>query len=198
MASFLRSPFHHTHEGIIKTLITHSMPRLILKKLKYAPRDQVIWCCTRAWINLKSGTAQESDIFRDLIRYPLIWSPPIKSFEDNSGCVKKKIAVALAMSVAGDVAQLRQPQPNTPPFPRFGHSSMRAIYLHRPSTQSIATMSEASGEQKERFAPKVAVELAPPKDDVITRDYLAKCDGEPLHSIPLSLFPYSTVVYRHE
>ncbi|PSN61733.1 progesterone binding protein-like protein [Corynespora cassiicola Philippines] len=38
-------------------------------------------------------------------------------------------------------------------------------------------MSEASGEQKERFAPKVAVELAPPKDDVITRDYLAKCDG---------------------
>ncbi|KAF2451605.1 cytochrome b5 [Karstenula rhodostoma CBS 690.94] len=39
-------------------------------------------------------------------------------------------------------------------------------------------MSDSSAPQKkERFAPKQLVNLAPPKDDVITRDYLAKCDG---------------------
>ncbi|KAF9739445.1 cytochrome b5-like Heme/Steroid binding domain-containing protein [Paraphaeosphaeria minitans] len=42
-------------------------------------------------------------------------------------------------------------------------------------------MSDSSSSQKkERFAPKQPVNLAPPKDDVITRDYLAKCDGKPL------------------
>ncbi|KAJ4301454.1 hypothetical protein N0V90_003546 [Kalmusia sp. IMI 367209] len=34
----------------------------------------------------------------------------------------------------------------------------------------------AAPQQKERFAPKQPVDLAPPKDDVITQDYLAKCD----------------------
>lgn len=38
-------------------------------------------------------------------------------------------------------------------------------------------MSEET-QQKERFAPKEAVQLAPPKDDVITLEHLAKCDGE--------------------
>jgi membrane-associated progesterone receptor component len=39
-------------------------------------------------------------------------------------------------------------------------------------------MSDPSAPQKkERFAPKEPVSLAPPKDDVISRDYLAKCDG---------------------
>ena len=38
-------------------------------------------------------------------------------------------------------------------------------------------MSDSTGQQKERFAPKQPVELAPPKDDVITSDYLSKCDG---------------------
>ncbi|KAJ4351775.1 uncharacterized protein N0V89_007118 [Didymosphaeria variabile] len=39
-------------------------------------------------------------------------------------------------------------------------------------------MSDASAPQKkERFAPKQPVNLATPKDDVITRDYLTKCDG---------------------
>ncbi|KAL1591427.1 hypothetical protein SLS60_012040 [Paraconiothyrium brasiliense] len=39
-------------------------------------------------------------------------------------------------------------------------------------------MSDASApQQKEKFAPKQPVNLAPPKDDVITRDYLTKCDG---------------------
>jgi hypothetical protein len=32
--------------------------------------------------------------------------------------------------------------------------------------------------KKERFAPKEAVTLQPPKDDIIDREYLAKCDGE--------------------
>ncbi|KAF2727881.1 progesterone binding protein-like protein [Polyplosphaeria fusca] len=38
-------------------------------------------------------------------------------------------------------------------------------------------MSEAS-EQKGKFEPKQPVQLDPPKDDVITREYLSKCDGE--------------------
>ncbi|KAF1990807.1 progesterone binding protein-like protein [Aulographum hederae CBS 113979] len=38
-------------------------------------------------------------------------------------------------------------------------------------------MAEASGEKKERFAPKTPVNLDPPKDDAISLDYLAKCDG---------------------
>jgi len=43
--------------------------------------------------------------------------------------------------------------------------------------------------KKERFAPKEAVTLQPPKDDIIDRDYLAKCDGMPyswVHRIELS------------
>lgn len=35
-------------------------------------------------------------------------------------------------------------------------------------------MSEGAG----KFAPKHKVELAPPKDDPISLDHLAKCDGE--------------------
>ena len=31
--------------------------------------------------------------------------------------------------------------------------------------------------KKERFAPKVPVNLDPPKDDPITLEHLAKCDG---------------------
>ncbi|KAF2682182.1 progesterone binding protein-like protein [Lentithecium fluviatile CBS 122367] len=38
-------------------------------------------------------------------------------------------------------------------------------------------MSDSAGQQKERFAPKQPVDLAPPKDDIITRDHLSKCDG---------------------
>lgn len=41
-------------------------------------------------------------------------------------------------------------------------------------------MSDTAGQQtKERFAPKEPVNLAPPKDDVITLEYLSKCDGTP-------------------
>jgi membrane-associated progesterone receptor component len=39
-------------------------------------------------------------------------------------------------------------------------------------------MSDATEQpKKEKFAPKQPVTLKPPKDDVIDRDYLAKCDG---------------------
>jgi membrane-associated progesterone receptor component len=39
-------------------------------------------------------------------------------------------------------------------------------------------MSDATEQpKKERFAPNQAVTLNPPKDDIIDRDYLAKCDG---------------------
>jgi hypothetical protein len=41
-------------------------------------------------------------------------------------------------------------------------------------------MSDAADQpKKERFAPKETVTLQPPKDDVIDRDHLAKCDGMP-------------------
>lgn len=42
---------------------------------------------------------------------------------------------------------------------------------------SIIMSDSAAPQKKERFAPKEPVNLAPPKDDVITRDYLAKCNG---------------------
>ncbi|KAH9882124.1 hypothetical protein J1614_001296 [Plenodomus biglobosus] len=38
-------------------------------------------------------------------------------------------------------------------------------------------MSDATEQPKERFAPKQAVALNPPKDDIIDREHLAKCDG---------------------
>ncbi|XP_014562550.1 hypothetical protein COCVIDRAFT_21567 [Bipolaris victoriae FI3] len=39
-------------------------------------------------------------------------------------------------------------------------------------------MSDVAAEpKKEKFAPKEPVTLNPPKDDIIERDYLAKCDG---------------------
>jgi hypothetical protein len=42
----------------------------------------------------------------------------------------------------------------------------------------LSTMSDATEQpKKEKFAPKQPVTLNPPKDDVIERDYLAKCDG---------------------
>ncbi|RAR10453.1 cytochrome b5 [Stemphylium lycopersici] len=37
-------------------------------------------------------------------------------------------------------------------------------------------MSDTTEPKKEKFAPKQPVTLNPPKDDVIERDYLAKCD----------------------
>lgn len=43
---------------------------------------------------------------------------------------------------------------------------------------STSTMTDNAEQPKERFAPKQQVNLAPPKDDVITQDYLSKCDGE--------------------
>ncbi|EDU41976.1 progesterone binding protein [Pyrenophora tritici-repentis] len=50
-------------------------------------------------------------------------------------------------------------------------------------------MSDATEQpKKERFAPKEPVTLNPPKDDVIDRAYLAKCDGA---------LPKTTHFYMH-
>lgn len=38
-------------------------------------------------------------------------------------------------------------------------------------------MSGTEEPKKERFAPKEPVTLNPPKDDIISREYLAKCNG---------------------
>jgi membrane-associated progesterone receptor component len=41
-------------------------------------------------------------------------------------------------------------------------------------------MSDTSDQPKKKeFAPKEPVTLQPPKDDIIERDHLAKCDGMP-------------------
>lgn len=46
-------------------------------------------------------------------------------------------------------------------------------------------MSDAAAEpKKEKFAPKEPVTLNPPKDDIIERDYLAKCDGKAVSKQP--------------
>lgn len=42
----------------------------------------------------------------------------------------------------------------------------------------LHNMSGTEEPKKERFAPKEPVTLNPPKDEVITREHLAKCDGE--------------------
>ncbi|KAF2790681.1 cytochrome b5 [Melanomma pulvis-pyrius CBS 109.77] len=39
-------------------------------------------------------------------------------------------------------------------------------------------MSDTTDPPKKKFEPKQPVELAPPKDDVISLDYLKKCDGK--------------------
>ena len=57
-------------------------------------------------------------------------------------------------------------------------------------------MSDNTGQQKERFAPKQPVDLAPPKDDVITRDYLSKCDGGAPSSTTTSLETHHST-HRH-
>jgi hypothetical protein len=45
-------------------------------------------------------------------------------------------------------------------------------------TNISINMSDATQEpKKERFAPKERVTLQPPKDDIIERTHLAKCDG---------------------
>jgi len=46
------------------------------------------------------------------------------------------------------------------------------------STTIAKVMSDATDQpKKERFAPKEPVTLQPPKDDIIDRDHLSKCDG---------------------
>jgi len=43
-------------------------------------------------------------------------------------------------------------------------------------------MSEGTTEKKGKFEPKNPVKLDPPKDDPISVDQLAKCDGRQDHS----------------
>lgn len=40
--------------------------------------------------------------------------------------------------------------------------------------------------EPKRFSPKVPVQLDPPKDDLISQEELAKCDGKSLSSPSLS------------
>jgi hypothetical protein len=63
------------------------------------------------------------------------------------------------------------PRPTLSEHPRHQRSS----YQHFKPIMSDA----ADQPKKERFAPKEAVTLQPPKDDIIDRDHLAKCDGMP-------------------
>ncbi|KAF2107960.1 progesterone binding protein-like protein [Lophiotrema nucula] len=39
-------------------------------------------------------------------------------------------------------------------------------------------MADTSEQSTGRFEPKAPVHLAPPKDEIMTREYLSKCDGE--------------------
>jgi hypothetical protein len=52
------------------------------------------------------------------------------------------------------------------------------FFLLSPQLLKAFIMSDATEQpKKERFAPKETVTLQPPKDDIIDRDHLAKCDG---------------------
>ena len=55
------------------------------------------------------------------------------------------------------------------------HLSCTIQHPKNPHTYSILThyLSEMAG----KFEPKHKVDLDPPKDDIISLDYLAKCDG---------------------
>ena len=44
-------------------------------------------------------------------------------------------------------------------------------------TEAEQTNGDQPEQKKERFAPKEPVQLAPPKDDIITLEHLAKCNG---------------------
>jgi len=62
-------------------------------------------------------------------------------------------------------------------FPLKRTAASRHPATQHPPAESL-TMSDATEQpKKERFAPKEPVTLNPPKDDVIDRAYLAKCDG---------------------
>lgn len=67
----------------------------------------------------------------------------------------------------------------SPHLPRSATSMwIPSNFPHISSPYQISIMSENTDQQKkERFAPKEAVTLQPPKDDLIEREYLAKCDG---------------------
>jgi len=47
------------------------------------------------------------------------------------------------------------------------------LKIHRRTQKKPATAGKMAG----KFEPKEAIELAPPKDDLIAQDYLQKCDG---------------------
>lgn len=53
------------------------------------------------------------------------------------------------------------------------------------SDQHYTHIQSKQAKEKMSFEPKTKVELDPPKDDIISLDYLSKCDGE-LNSNPYS------------
>lgn len=87
--------------------------------------------------------------------------------------------------------------------PNFGTRTGRFSILHHLHSLDtfIADMTDSAhshgeGEQKkERFAPKVPVQLAPPKDDIITLEHLSKCNGRPC-IISLKVSASLTVFYK--
>jgi hypothetical protein len=83
----------------------------------------------------------------------------------------------------------RPPRISKPRSPQDDNNLFTSIIIISENTtrkKSLAIMSDAAahGTGKGSFAPKTAVELAPPKDDPITVEYLSKCDGNAQHSFP--------------
>jgi hypothetical protein len=67
-------------------------------------------------------------------------------------------------------------------LPHLPRPTLSALPRHHPPIHQRLKpiMSDAADQpKKERFAPKEPVTLQPPKDDIINRDHLAKCDGMP-------------------
>ena len=73
------------------------------------------------------------------------------------------------------------------------HTTSVADTLNHPLGPALTrTIQSHRLKEKMSFEPKTKVELDPPKDDIISLDYLSKCDGE-LHSGSYS----STVKSEH-
>ena len=58
------------------------------------------------------------------------------------------------------------------------HTTSVADTVNRPFRPALHAHPIKANKSKMSFEPKTKVELDPPKDDIISLDYLSKCDGE--------------------
>lgn len=115
----------------------------------------------------------------DIIEYKYIkydnWSHVTQAFE--SSCLRLKLAIVTSFphfssfSLGCSVYIIHVPSYNQP------HYQYEQESIIPPSTSKTQTKPEPKAKTMS-FEPKQKVDLDPPKDDIITLEYLSKCDGE--------------------